>query len=74
MIFNNIFKNDYNEKHRGDIENTVKTLEKTKELLDERFKNKQISNEAYIKQCQKINKELDKYRKMLEAQGSLADY
>ena len=66
MIFNNIFKTDYKEKHRGDIENTVKTLEKTKELLDERYKNKQISSEEYIKRCQKINKELDKYRKQLE--------
>ena len=67
MIFNNIFKVDYSEKQKGDIESTIRTLEKSKELLDQRFKNKQISNEAYIKQCQKINIELEKYRKKLES-------
>ena len=67
MIFNNIFKTDYSEKHRGDIENTIKTLTKTKELLDERYRNKQISSEDYIKKCQKINKEIEKYRKQLES-------
>lgn len=67
MIFNNIFNVDYKEKHRGDIENTIKTLTKTKELLDERYQKKQISNEAYIKQCQKINIELEKYKKKLES-------
>ncbi len=67
MIFNNIFKTDLNETQRGNIESTIRSLEKSKELLDERYKNKQISNEAYIKQCQKINIELEKYRKKLES-------
>ena len=59
-----IFSTDLNAKRNANIEITIKNLEKAKEILDDRFNKKQISNEDYIIKSKQIDNEIEKYKNM----------
>ena len=44
---------------------SLKNLEKAKELLNEKFENKEISNEEYIKQCQSIDSQIETVKRLI---------
>lgn len=60
-----IFKTDLNAMRTANYEATIKNLEKAKELLDQRFAKKEISNEDYIRKAKDIEKEIAKYKSMI---------
>lgn len=60
-----IFNTDLNARRNATYESTIKNLEKAKELLDERYAKKQISNEEYIRKAKEINSKIDAYKKTL---------
>ena len=60
-----IFNTDLNVRRNATYESTIKNLEKAKELLDERFAKKQISNDEYIRQSKEINAKIEAYKKSI---------
>ena len=62
MIWNTNNTNDY---RTGMYKETVKNLEKAKELLDQRYANKQISDSEYIKKSKEIDAQIAKYKNMI---------
>lgn len=60
-----IFNTDLNSKRDSNYEITIKNLEKAKELLDQRYYNKQVSDSEYIKRSKDINAQIDYYKKLL---------
>ncbi len=60
-----IFKTDLNAMRNANYESTIKNLEKAKELLDERFAKKQISDSEYIRKSKEINAQIENYRKII---------
>ena len=60
-----IFNNDFNARRTANYESTIKNLEKAKELLDERYRKKEISDSEYIKRSKEINAQIDNYRKII---------
>ena len=60
-----IFKNDFNTIKNNNYESTINNLEKAKELLDERYAKKQISDSEYIKKSKEIVAQIEKYRNMI---------
>ena len=60
-----IFNTDLNARRNATYESTIKNLEKAKEILDERFSKKQISNEEYIKKSKEINSKIESYKNMM---------
>ena len=51
-----IFQTDLNAQRNASYESSITNLEKAQRLLDERFKNKQISNDEYIRQSNELKK------------------
>ena len=62
-----IFNTDLNARRSATYESTIKNLEKAKELLDERFAKKQISNEEYLKKSKEINSKIETYKKTMNS-------
>ena len=62
MIFTT---NNFNAMQNNNYETTIKNLEKAKELLDERYYKKQISDSEYIRKSKEINSQIEHYRKMI---------
>lgn len=60
-----IFNNDLNARRNANYEATIKNLEKARELLEERYRKKQISDSEYIKRSKDINTQIDNYRKII---------
>lgn len=60
-----IFNTDINAKRNASYEYTIKNLEKAKELLDQRFYKKEISNEDYIKKSREIDSQIQKYKQII---------
>lgn len=60
-----IFNTDLNARRNATYESTIKNLEKAKEILDERYAKKQISNEEYIIKSKEINAKIESYRKII---------
>ena len=60
-----IFNTDLNAQRNATYESTIKNLEKAKEILDERFAKKQISNEEYIKKSKEINSKIESYKNIV---------
>ena len=60
-----IFNTDLNARRNANYESTIKNLEKAKELLDERYAKKQISDSEYIKRSNEINSQIENYRRMI---------
>ena len=56
--------NSINNQKAGMYKETVRNLEKAKELLDQRFAMKQISDSEYIKKSKEINAQIEKYKSM----------
>ena len=62
-----IWNTDPKEKYKVNIETTIKSLEKSKELLEKRYKNKEISSDYYIQKSNEINSKINNYKSMLES-------
>ena len=60
-----IFTTDLNAKRNSNYESTIKNLEKAKEILDERYSKKQISDSEYVSKSKEINAQIEKYRNMI---------
>lgn len=60
-----IWNTDLNAKRNGMYEETIKNLEKAKELLDLRLANKQISDSEYIKKIKEIDAQIQKYKAVI---------
>jgi uncharacterized membrane protein len=60
-----IFNTDLNAKRNANYEYTIKNLEKAKELLNDRFAKKQISNEDYIRKAKEIDEQIKKYKQVI---------
>ena len=57
-----IFNTDLNAQRNNVYENTIKNLEKAKELLDERHSKKQISDNDYFRKSKEIDDQIEKYK------------
>lgn len=44
---------------------SLKNLEKAKALLNEKFENKEISNEEYIKQCHNLDSQIENLKRLI---------
>ena len=60
-----IFNTNLNAMRNANYEATLKNLEKAKELLDQRFAKKEISNDDYIRKSKDIDKEIEKIKSMI---------
>ena len=60
-----IWNTDLNAKRNGMYEETIKNLQKAKELLDLRLMNKQISDSEYIKKTKEIDAQIQKYKAVI---------
>ena len=60
-----IFRNDLNSMRNSNYESTIANLEKAKELLDERYAKKQISDSEYVRKSKEIVTQIENYRKMI---------
>ena len=60
-----IFKNDFNSRRIANYEIAIKNLEKAKELLDERYAKKLISDDEYIKKSKEINSQMETFKRLL---------
>ena len=60
-----ILKNDFNSMRNANYESTIVNLEKAKELLDERYAKKQISDSEYIRKSKEINAQIENYKKLI---------
>lgn len=60
-----IFNSDINAQRNASYEATIKNLEKAQQLLDERYRNKQISDADYIKKSNEIKANIDKYKRVI---------
>jgi len=60
-----IFKNDFNSRRIANYEAAIKNLEKAKELLNERYINKKISDDEYIKKSKEINSQIETFKRII---------
>ena len=60
--FNNNISNNFNKIKTNNYVSTIKNLEKAQDILDQRLKSKQISNEDYIKKSNEIKNNIEKYK------------
>jgi len=63
-----IWNNDINAKRNGMYEETIKNLEKSKDILNDRLNNKTISNDEYVKKIKDLDAQIQKYKSMIGAQ------
>ena len=61
MWNNNVFK----QKQDGMYESTVKSLEKAKEILNQRLANKTITDDEYMKKVKELDAQIQKYKTMI---------
>ena len=61
-----LLNTDLNAKRIGGYETTIKSIEKSLEILDDRYKKKLISDREYIEKSQKLRNDLAKYKRMVE--------
>ena len=61
-----IWNTDPKEKYKANIEMTINSLEKSKELLDKRYKDKEVDSDYYVKKSKEINDKINSYKSMLE--------
>ena len=61
-----IWNTDPKEKYKANVETGIENLEKSKELLEKRFKNKEIDNDYYIKKSNELNNKIISYKSMIE--------
>ena len=59
-----IFTNNLYVQRMSNYESAIANLEKAKELLDERYAKKQISDSDYIKKSKEINTQIENYKKI----------
>ena len=59
-----IFTNNLNVQRMSNYESAIANLEKAKELLDERYAKKQISDSDYIRKSKEINTQIENYKKI----------
>ena len=60
-----IFQSDLNAQRNASYEGTIKNLEKAQQLLDERYRTKQVSDADYIKKSNEIKAQIDKYKAVI---------
>lgn len=57
-----IFTTNLNAQRNANYDSTIKNLEKAKEILDDRYAKKLISDSEYIKRSKEINAQIENYR------------
>lgn len=57
-----IFNTNLTAQRNRTYESSIKNLEKAKEILEQKFAKKEISNEYYIQKCKEIDNEINKCR------------
>jgi uncharacterized membrane protein len=62
-----IWNNDINAKRNGMYEETIKNLEKSKDILNDRLAKKTISNEEYTKKVKELEAQIQKYKALIGA-------
>ena len=61
-----IWNTDLKDKYKANFETSLKSLEKSKELLEKRYKNKEVDNDYYVKKINEINDKINYYKSMIE--------
>ena len=61
-----IWGTDPKDMRKSNIEATIKSLEKSKELLDKRHKNKEVDDDYYVKKTNEINDKINYYKSMID--------
>ena len=56
--------NNINNQKAGMYKETIRNLEKAKEILDQRYAMKQVSEAEYLKRSKEINAQIEKYRNL----------
>ena len=54
-----IWNTDPKDKYKVNFETSIKSLEKSKELLEKRYKNKEIDSDYYFKKINEINSKIN---------------
>lgn len=57
-----IFNTNLSVQRNNTYLSSIKNLEKAKEILEQKFMKKEISNEYYIEKCREIDNEINKCR------------
>jgi uncharacterized membrane protein len=62
-----IWDTDVNSKKNGMYEETIKNLERAKQILDERLANKTVSDSEYVQKTKELDAQIQKYKAMMGA-------
>ena len=60
-----IWDTDVNAKKNGMYEETIKNLEKAKEILNQRLANKTVSDSEYTQKVKELDAQIQKYKTMM---------
>jgi len=60
-----LWNTDLNSQRSGMYKETIKNLEKAKEILEQRLASKQISDSEYVKKSKEIDAQIEKYKSMI---------
>lgn len=61
----NNFGNNFAQKKNGMYEETIKNLEKSKEILNQRLANKTISDAEYMQKVKELDAQIRKYKQVI---------
>lgn len=60
-----IFNTDLNAKRNATYQESIKNLEKAKEILDQRLQKKEISHDEYLKKAYELDTQIQKYKQII---------
>ena len=61
----NNFGNNFAQKKNGMYEETIKNLEKSKEILNQRLANRTISDAEYMQKVKELDAQIKKYKQVI---------
>ena len=61
----NNFGNNFAQKKNGMYEETIKNLEKSKEILNQRLANRTISDAEYMQKVKELDAQIRKYKQVI---------
>ena len=61
----NNFGNTFVQKKNGMYEETIKSLEKSKEILNQRLANRTISDAEYMQKIKELDAQIKKYKQVI---------
>lgn len=62
-----IWDTNVNAKKNGMYEETIKNLEKAKQILDQRLANKTVTDSEYARKAKELDEQIQKYKAMMGA-------